>query len=94
MNGLADIHWVASHLDRETDFADQIAGIGTDDATAENAVVGFVEQELSEAFVATISDGPAGRCPWENCLAVFQTLPLALLFGEPGPSDLRIGIGD
>ena len=94
MNGFANIHWIAAHFDRETNFADQIAGASPDDATAENTVVGFVEQKLGEAFVATIGDSPAGRGPWENCLAVFHPLRLALLFGEPGPSDLRIGIGD
>ena len=59
MNGLADIHRIASHLDGKTNFANQITSVGPDNAAAENAVVIFVEQKLGDTLVATISDGPA-----------------------------------
>ena len=59
MNGFANIHRIASHLNGKTNFANQIPSIGPDNAAAENAVVIFVEQKLGETLVATISDGPA-----------------------------------
>ena len=59
MNGFANIHRIASHLNGKTNFANQITSVGPDNAAAENAVIIFVEQKLGDTLVATISDGPA-----------------------------------
>src|SRR4051794_37217426 len=44
VDGLADVDRIASHLHGEADLADQVARMGTDDAAAEQAVVGLIEQ--------------------------------------------------
>ncbi len=94
MNGLADVDRIASHLDREADLADQVAGMGADDAAAEEAMVRLVEQQLGEAFVAPVGDGPAGGRPGKYGLAVLDPLRPALVFRQARPGDFRIGVGD
>ena len=74
MDGLADVDRIASHLDGEANLADQVARMGADDAAAEHAVVGFIEQELGEALVAPIGDGAAGCRPGKHRLAVLDAL--------------------
>ncbi len=44
MDGLADVDWIAAHLDREADLADQVSGMSPDNAAAKHAVVGFIKQ--------------------------------------------------
>jgi chromosome condensin MukBEF ATPase and DNA-binding subunit MukB len=68
MDRLADIGCVRAHLDRQTDFADQVAGIQTDDAAADDAMRYFVEDELGEAFVATVGDRATRSGPREQAL--------------------------
>src|SRR4029077_7651981 len=81
MDSLADVDRIASHLHGEADLAAHAARMGADDAAAEHAVIGFVEQELGEAFVAPVGDR-ATRCrPRKHRLAVLDALRLALLFG-------------
>ena len=94
MDRLADVDRIAAHLDREAHFADQVAGVRADDAAADAAMRRFVEQQLGEAFVAAVGDRAARRRPREHRLAVLDALLLALVLGEPGPRDLRIGVGD
>ena len=38
MDGLADVERVGAHLDGQRDLADQVAGMGADDAAAEDAL--------------------------------------------------------
>ena len=66
MDGLADVHLVGAHLDRQRDLADHVAGVGADDAAADDAVGLRVEQQLGEAFVAAVGDRPAGGGPGEH----------------------------
>src|SRR5262245_40266046 len=94
MDGLADVDGIASHLYGETDLADQVARMRADDAAAEHAVIGLVEQQLGEALVASIGDRAARCRPGEYGLAVLDALRFALLFGEPRPRHLRVRIGD
>ena len=56
MNGFANVSRLASHLDRQTDFADEITGMRSYDAAADQAMRRLIEQELGEAFVATVGD--------------------------------------
>src|SRR5437016_2025047 len=94
MNRFADIDRVATHFDRETHFANEIAGVRADDAAADATMVGLVEQELGEAFVAAVGDCPARSRPRKHCLAVLDPLRLALLLSESGPSHFGIRVGD
>ena len=66
MDGVADVAGLAAHLDGEADLADQVAGVGADDAAADDAVCRFVEEQLGEAFVAAVGDGAAGGRPREH----------------------------
>jgi hypothetical protein len=94
MDGLADVDRVASHLHGEADLADQVARMGADDAAAEQAVIGLIEQQFGESLVAPVGDR-ATRCgPRKHGLAVLDALRLALLLGHARPRDLRIGVSD
>src|SRR5207237_6388908 len=67
-------------------------GMRADDAATDAAMRRLVEQELREAFVAAVRDR-APRCgPREHRFPVLDALRFALLFGQPGPSDFRIGV--
>ena len=54
----------------ESDFADQVAGVRTDDAAADDPVRVFIEQQLGEALVAAVRDCAPRRGPREHRLAV------------------------
>ena len=59
MDGLADVDGIATHLNREADFSDQVSGMGADDAAAKQPMVGLIEQQLGEALVAPVGNRPA-----------------------------------
>src|SRR5258708_39905489 len=44
VNGQADVGGIGAHFDRQCHFGDQVAGIGADDARADNAAALLVEQ--------------------------------------------------
>ena len=46
MNGLADIGRIATHLDRQRHFADHVAGIGADDAAADEEALSSCRVKL------------------------------------------------
>src|SRR5437899_4378333 len=94
VDALANIHGIASHLYRQAQFSDQVAGMRADDTTADDAMRLIVEDEFGEPLVTAIGDR-APRCgPGEDSLCVLDALCLALLFGQPRPRDLRVGIRD
>ena len=41
VNGLAGVHRVRPHLDRQGNLANHVAGMGADHAAAQNLAVGF-----------------------------------------------------
>src|SRR4029077_2960579 len=85
VDGLADVDRIASHLHGEADLADQVARMGADDAAAEQAVIGLIEQQFGESLVAPVGDR-ATRCgPRKHGLAVLDALRLALLLGHARP---------
>src|SRR4029453_5139894 len=43
MGGVGDMDLVTTHLDREAEFADQVSGMGSHDASAKNTVVRLIE---------------------------------------------------
>src|SRR3974377_1372390 len=91
MNGFADVGWLAAHLHRKADFADDIAGRRADNATANQPIRLLIEEELRKALVAPIRDGSAGSSPWKNRLAELDPLRPALVPGLAGPGRLWIG---
>ena len=60
MDGQSDVGGFAAHFDGEADFGDQVAGVGRDDAGTDDAVTGFIKQQLGEAFGAPDADRAAG----------------------------------
>src|SRR5688500_10041185 len=93
MDGYAYVVHFAAHLDRERDFGDQVARVHADDATADDAVRGFVEDELGETFGAPDADRTTRCGPRELADADFQALRLRFGFGDADPRDFRIGVG-
>ena len=92
MDGMADVGRLAAHLDGQRDFRDQVAGVHTDDAAADHAIGGLVEQQFGEAFAAADADRARRSHPREFADADAQALGLGLGFGDPDPGDFRIGI--
>jgi len=105
--GFADVHRVGAHLYGQSDFAYQIARVGTDDAAAQDLAVAtasmavsqsslgaVVEQELGKALGAAVGSGAARGGPREEALFDFDALGLGLIFSQTHPSDLGVGVGD
>ena len=76
------------------DFGDEVAGVGADDAGADDPVGGLVEQDLGHAFVAAQRQGAAGGGPGEHAFAVFDPGGFGLVLGDADPGDLGVGVGD
>ena len=93
MDGQADVGDFGLHLDGKCGFGNQVAGMRTDDADADDAMRGLVVQHLGEAFGATDADGTTRRRPREHALAVSDAFRLRFGFGESDPGDFRIGVG-
>ena len=92
MDRQADVRRVAAHLDRERDLGDQVAGAGTDDAAAEDAVGAGSNSSLvkpSSRFSA--SDRPLP--PTETSVRVLRPVP-SRRSRQADPGDFGIGIGD
>ena len=73
VDGLADIHRVRAHLDRQRDLADHVARMGAHHAAAQDLAVAVrfgavIKQQFGDAFVATIGDGAARGGPGEQAL--------------------------
>src|ERR1700753_1652959 len=52
MDGQADVFGFRAHFDRQRGFGDEVAGVGADDAAADEAAGLFVPKRLGLAFVA------------------------------------------
>lgn len=52
VDGFADVGGVTAHFDGQADFADHVAGVGADDAAANNQTAFSIKNQLGEAFVA------------------------------------------
>ena len=75
-------------------FGDEVAGVGSDDAGADDAVGGLVEQDFGHAFVAAQGQGAAGGGPGEHAFAVFDPGGFGFVLGDPDPGDFGVGVGD
>jgi 1-hydroxy-2-methyl-2-(E)-butenyl 4-diphosphate synthase len=76
VDGHADVFHVRAHLQRQHGLADQFAGVGADDAGAEDALGLGVEQQLGQALVAVDAERATARGPGED--ALLEAMPLAL----------------
>ena len=94
VDGQADVGGVGAHLDGQRGLGDEVAGVGADDAAADDPVGGLVEQHLGHALVAAQGQRAAAGGPGEHALAVLDPGGLGLVLGDPDPGDLGIGVGD
>src|SRR5712671_878523 len=92
MNRAPDVLRIGSHLDGQADLRDQLAGIQSDDASADGPPGRLVEQQLDEAVLAPVGDRPAARGPGEHRLAIGFPALLQLVLGCARPGDLRIRV--
>jgi len=93
MNRLADIDGVGAHLDRQCEFADQVAGVRADDTAADDPVGVAVEEQFGEPFVPSVRDGAPRCAPREQTLRDFPSRLFCFVFSYADPRDLRIGVG-
>ena len=77
MDRQADILGVSAEFDRERSLSDQIASRGADDSAADDALGGFVEQDLGQALVAAKRQRAAGGSPGETPLPYLMPAALA-----------------
>ena len=83
VDGLADIHRVRAHLDRQRNLANHVARMRANHAAAQDLAVAvclgrIVKQQLGDAFVAAIGNGAAGCGPGEQALLDLDALRLGL----------------
>ena len=83
MDGEADVFGFGAHLDRQRRLGDEVAGVGPDDAAADQPLGLFVPQGLGQALVASERQRPAARRPGEDGLAVFDPLGLGSVSVRP-----------
>ena len=94
VDGKPDVLRVGTHFQCEHRFRDQLPGIRSDHACAEQSSGVLVENQLGHSFVARGGARPAARRPGKYRLFDLGPLCLGLRFGEPHPGDLRVGVGD
>src|SRR6185312_16064119 len=92
MNRQADVGRVAAVLDGERQLADELAGVGADDAGAEQAARLRIEEELGHSLVTSERERPAARRPGEGALLDRNALGLRLGLGEARPGHFRVRI--
>ena len=94
VDGEPDVGGVGAHLDGQRGLGDQVAGVGADDAAADDPVGGLVEEHLGHALVAAERQRAAAGGPGEHALAVLDPGRLGLVLGDADPGDLGVGVGD
>ena len=65
MNGFGDVDGVCAHFYCEAHLTNQVTRVGADDTAADDAVRFVVEDQLGEAFIATVGDGATAGGPRE-----------------------------
>ena len=99
VDGLANIHRIRAHLNRQGNLANHVARMGADHAAAQDFAVamrfgGVVKQQFGDTFVAAIGNGTARCVPGEQAFFDLDALRLGLVFGEADSGHFGIGIGD
>ena len=89
VDGVADVGRLAAHLDGQREFGDQVTGVHADDARADDAVGGFIEDQLGETLAAADADCARARRPRE--LADTDLQPLGLRFALVTPTQAISG---
>ena len=92
--GFVDVDGVGAHLDGQRNLADHVAGVGTDDAAAQDLAVAvclrrIIKQQFGEALIAAIGNRATGRIPGEQAFLTLTPCALCLV-PWPGPG-LRSG---
>ena len=72
-----------THLDRQRRLGNEVAGVGADDAAADQAAARLVPQGLGQAFVATERQRPAARRPRKHRFAVREPFAFASISVTP-----------
>ncbi len=94
VNGVPHICSITAHLDRQTDFADQITRMRTHNAATDDPVCLGVKEQLGEAFISTVGNGTARSGPREHGFSELAATGFALLFGQACPSNFGVGVGN
>ncbi|MND94581.1 hypothetical protein D3C80_868020 [compost metagenome] len=94
MDGQRQIFGVGTHLDGQTDLAQQLTTVGTDDGTTDDAVAVLVEDQLGHTVGAIGGDCTAGSSPGEGSNFEVQALLLGFLLGQTDPGHLWLCVGD
>jgi len=96
MNRLADVHGVCAHFNGQSDFANHVARVRADHASAQDlaVAVGFgavVKQQFGHAFVAAVGNGAAGGRPREQALFHLDALCFGSGLGQAHPGHFGVG---
>src|SRR6266404_7078246 len=87
VDGAADVLRIGTHFDSEADLRDQLSRIQSDDRAPDGPAGRLVEEQLDEAVLAPVGDGPAAGGPGEDRLPVLLAFLLQLVLGRAGPGD-------
>src|SRR6187455_2537252 len=94
MHGERDIGRMRAHLNGECGFGNEVTSRRTDDAAADHTFRGLVEDQLGKPFTAAQGQRTATGGPRERAFSVPDTRSLRLVFGNPDPRHLWIGVGN
>ena len=86
----ADVGGVGAHLDGQGGLGDQVAGVGADDAAADDPLGGLVEQHLGHALVAAQRQRPAADAAHGNTPLPYL-IPAALASFSVSPTQATSG---
>ena len=75
-------------------LGDEVAGVRSDNAAADQALGLIVPQGLGQALVATERERAAARRPRKDGLAVFDPFRLGFRLRQARPGDFRIGVSN
>jgi hypothetical protein len=98
VDGLADVHRVCAHLNRQRNLTDHVARMRANHAAAQDLAVamcfgGVIKQQFGDGIKAAVSNRPARSVPEEQALLDLDALRLGLIFGEAHPRHFGVGVG-
>lgn len=89
-----DVFSITAHLDRQTDFAQQLAAVGADNRTTDNTVRFFVENQLGHTVCAVRSDSTARCSPREGGGFVADAFLFRFFLRQTYPCNFWLSVGD
>ena len=93
MYGLADVDGIRTHFNRQRDFTNHVARIGTDHAASDDTMRFLVKHQLGEAVLRTIGNCASLCSPREFGDGDLSASLSCFVFTDADPRHFWIGVG-